>query len=179
MPTCLFRWDNRPKSRSCARTRPGWPTAGQLGSPVTQVSLDSAEGPNLRLALLFEIRTEPARREGLGRNERRGRILDVFDRGVRPRARTAAASATGEIQTVVLGARENFPGRTELEGLAPLGRYPFERVPRTRSDAGMYFQCFLSQRLGPLSLQPKARSLGSQNTRTCMWSSCGCESVGW
>jgi hypothetical protein len=55
------------------------------------------------VALLFAIRTEPARREGLDRNERRGRILDVFNRGARQRARAAAASATGEFQTVVLG----------------------------------------------------------------------------
>ena len=46
--------------------------------------------------------------------------------------------------------------------------YPCEREARTRSAARMYFQCFLSQRLGPLSLQPQARSLGSQNTRTCI-----------
>ena len=32
----------------------------------------------MRLARLLQIRTEPARREGLGRNERRGRILDVL-----------------------------------------------------------------------------------------------------
>jgi outer membrane protein, multidrug efflux system len=61
-----------------------------------------AVGHKHRLALLFEIRTEPTRREGLVRNERRGRILDVFDRGVRQRARTVAASATGEFQTAVL-----------------------------------------------------------------------------
>jgi hypothetical protein len=54
------------------------------------------------LALLIGIRTEPTRREGPDRDERRGRILDVFDRGVRRRARTAAASATGEFQSVVL-----------------------------------------------------------------------------
>jgi hypothetical protein len=55
------------------------------------------------LALLIEIRAEPARREGPDRNERRGRILDVFDRGVRRREGAAAASATGEFQSVVLG----------------------------------------------------------------------------
>jgi len=38
------------------------------------------------------------------RNERRGRILEVFDRGARPRARSGAATATGEFQSVVLGA---------------------------------------------------------------------------
>jgi hypothetical protein len=54
------------------------------------------------LALLIEIRTEPSRREGPDRNERRGRILDVFDRGVRRRAGTAAATATGKFQSVVL-----------------------------------------------------------------------------
>jgi hypothetical protein len=54
------------------------------------------------LALLIEIRTEPARREDPDRNERRGRILDVFDRGVRRRAGAAAATATGELQSVVL-----------------------------------------------------------------------------
>jgi hypothetical protein len=54
------------------------------------------------LALLIQIRTEPARREGLDRNERRGRILDVFNRGVRQRARAAAATATGEFESVVL-----------------------------------------------------------------------------
>jgi hypothetical protein len=58
------------------------------------------------LALLIQIRTEPARREGLDRNERRGRILDVFNRGVRQRARTAAATATGEFESVVLGVVE-------------------------------------------------------------------------
>jgi hypothetical protein len=57
-----------------------------------------------RLALLIEIRTEPARREDPDRNERRGRILDVFDRGVRRRAGAATATATGEFQSVVLGA---------------------------------------------------------------------------
>jgi hypothetical protein len=57
-----------------------------------------------KLALLIEIRTEPARREDPDRNERRGRILDVFDRGVRRRAGAAAATATGEFQSVVLGA---------------------------------------------------------------------------
>ena len=36
------------------------------------------------------------------RNERRGRILEVFDRGARPRARSGAATATGEFQSVVL-----------------------------------------------------------------------------
>jgi hypothetical protein len=54
------------------------------------------------LTLLIEIRTEPARREDPDRNERRGRILDVFDRGVRRRAGAAAATATGEFQSVVL-----------------------------------------------------------------------------
>ena len=58
---------------------------------------------SFRLALLMEIRTEPARCEGPDRNERRGRILDVFDRGVRQRAGAAAARATGEFQSVVLG----------------------------------------------------------------------------
>jgi hypothetical protein len=81
------------------------------------------------LALPIGIRTEPARREGHDRNERRGRILDVFNRGVRRRARAAAVAwgrsgfarpsargrcgtlpgfrrlqtATGEFQSVVLG----------------------------------------------------------------------------
>jgi hypothetical protein len=55
-------------------------------------------------ALLIEIRTEPSRREGSDRNERRRSILDVFDRGVRRRAGSAAATATGEFQSVVLGA---------------------------------------------------------------------------
>ena len=40
--------------------------------------------------------------EGLDRNERRGRILDVFNCGVRQRTRTAAARATGEFEPVVL-----------------------------------------------------------------------------
>ena len=57
------------------------------------------------VALLIQIRTEPARREGLDRNERRGRILDVFNRGVRQRAGTAAATATGEFESVVLRSR--------------------------------------------------------------------------
>jgi hypothetical protein len=59
--------------------------------------------PKKLLALLIEIRTEPARCEGPDRNERRGRILDVFDRGVRRRAGVAAATAMGEFQSVVLG----------------------------------------------------------------------------
>ena len=54
------------------------------------------------LTLLIKIRTEQSRREGLDRNERRGRILNVFNRGVRQRARTAAATATGEFESVVL-----------------------------------------------------------------------------
>jgi len=32
----------------------------------------------------------------------------------------------------------------------------------------MYFQCFLSQRFGPLSVQPNVRSVGVQKIRTCM-----------
>jgi hypothetical protein len=48
-------------------------------SPVAMPHPIRAVGKNsaamISLALLFEIRTEPARREGLGRNERRGRIL--------------------------------------------------------------------------------------------------------
>jgi hypothetical protein len=59
--------------------------------------------PSIRLALRIQIRTEPARREGLDRNERRGGILDVVNRGVRQRARTAAGTATGEFESVVLG----------------------------------------------------------------------------
>jgi len=56
----------------------------------------------MSLALLIEIRTEPSRRDGPDRNERRGRILDVFDRGVRRWVGSAAATATGEFQSVVL-----------------------------------------------------------------------------
>ena len=69
-----------------------------------------------KLALLVEIRTEPARRECHGRNGRRGIILDVFDRGVRRRAGHVAAMATGEFQSVVLGP----PARAGRAGWLPV-----------------------------------------------------------
>jgi hypothetical protein len=80
-----------------------------------------------RLALLIGIRTEPAHRECPDRNERRGRILDVFDRGVRRRAGHAAATATGEFQSVVLGVRVGqHPGHagggSPISVANPLGR---------------------------------------------------------
>jgi hypothetical protein len=68
-----------------------------------------------------------------------------------------------------LRAARNFPTSSS---------YPSWRETVTESEARMYFQCFFSQRVGPLSLHPRARSAGSQYTRTCMWSSWGCESVG-
>jgi hypothetical protein len=52
----------------------------------------------------FWTHLESACRAGVDRDERRGRILDVFNRGVRQRARTAAATAMGEFESVVLAA---------------------------------------------------------------------------
>src|ERR1019366_3649692 len=86
------------------------------------------------LALLLEIRTEPTRREGPARNERRGRILDVFDRGVRQRAGTAAASATGEFQSVVRGTgQSNHNARAMIGNRLKLARSA-ERAHRPVDD---------------------------------------------
>ena len=89
-------------------------------------------------ALLFEIRTEPARREGPDRNERRGRILDVFDRGVRRRAGAAAATATGESQTVVL---EPHAVRLGLKFVRGLRRSTAEQIIRARPFASLAELC--------------------------------------
>jgi hypothetical protein len=85
--------------------------------------LERAGGEN-RVTLLIEIRTEPTRREGPDRNEQRGRILDVFDRGVRRRAGSAAATATGEFQSGVLVTQSVLPfsGEDLLNKLRPWRR---------------------------------------------------------
>jgi hypothetical protein len=65
------------------------------------------------LTPLIRIRTEPARREGLDRNERRGRMVNVFNRGVRQRVRAAAATATGEFESAVLSRAASRPIRAD------------------------------------------------------------------
>jgi multidrug efflux system outer membrane protein len=91
----------------------------QLRSANAQIGVAEADCLP-QLTLLIEIRTEPARREGPGRNERRGRILDVFDRGVRRRAGHAAATATGEFQSVVLAKRAAVPAPHGAVGIGEL-----------------------------------------------------------
>ena len=176
MPSCLFRWDNQPQSRSCVRAA-GFASGESLipdartraASAVTEAADASRSSPTpareplppsprqrtqlpsgpfqarcsaLRVAQLCLLGENRSRGRGRGHGRGRGR-------------HPASGSGPG-------------PGIRLRPPVPVPAPYPFDRAASTRSDGRMYFQCFLSQRLGPLSLQPNTRSPGSQNTRTCM-----------
>jgi hypothetical protein len=80
---------------------------------------------------------------------------------------TPAASAASRLR----GHARQQRSRAYSDGRSARAR----RALRRRSAHGValgkvprYFQCFLSQRFGPLSVHPNARSVGAQKIRTCM-----------
>ena len=100
------------------------------------------------------------------------------DRKRRPDRHGQRPGPRGRRRALLAEARRGRCGT--LPGFCSLSSAVVAAVKCWHYDEGlMYFQRFFHHRLGPLSTQPNARLRTGQNTRTCMWSSCGLASVGW